>query len=67
MERRIFTCWSCSLHGEIVEKDSWHLPKVKCTYTKRAGKLSRGYNCNHFKYKQIHKDVVDDGLPIKNK
>ena len=64
---RSHTCWSC-LHCGEAESGSLGKPKrAKCTITKRFGKLSRGYDCKHFEYKQRTKELGADGLPIKNR
>ena len=66
MERGL-SCWSCQHCGEA-ERGSYGKPKrVKCEITKRIGKLSRGYNCQRFEYRQRLKDLGEDGLPIKNR
>ena len=60
---RSHTCWSC-LHCGEAESGSLGKPKrAKCTITKRFGKLSRGYDCKHFEYKQRTKELGADGLP----
>lgn len=41
--------------------------RVRCTITKRMGKLTRAYNCEHFEYMQRHSSIGDDGIPIKNR
>lgn len=64
---RAHSCWCC-VHCGQSEKGSQGKPKrVKCEITKRMGKLSRGYNCQHFEYMQRSREVGDDGLPIKNR
>lgn len=40
---------------------------MKCKITKRMGKLSRGYYCQHFEYMQRSGELGDDGIPIKNR
>ena len=61
------SCWSCQHCGES-ERGSQGRPKrVKCEITKRMGKLSRGYYCQHFKYMQRSGELGDDGIPIKNR
>ena len=40
---------------------------MKCEITKRMGKLSRGYYCQHFEYMQRSGELGDDGIPIKNR
>lgn len=61
------SCWSCQHCGES-ERGSQGRPKrVKCEITKRMGKLSRGYYCQHFEYMQRSGGLGDDGIPIKNR
>lgn len=61
------SCWSCK-HCGVSEIGSQGKPKrVKCEITKRMGKLSRGYYCQHFEYRQRPKELGDDGIPIKNR
>ena len=61
------SCWSCQHCGES-ERGSQGRPKrVKCEITKRMGKLSRGYYCQHFEYMQRSGELGDDGIPIKNR
>lgn len=61
------SCWSCEHCGKA-ERGSMGRPKrAKCDITKRMGKLSRGYYCQRFEYKQREKALGDDGLPIKNR
>ena len=64
---RSHTCWSCSHCGPSEVGDGGKPKRVKCEVTKRMGKLTRGYDCRYFEYKQRPGELGKDGIPIKNR
>ena len=62
---RSHTCWSC-IHRGMTE-NAGRPSRVRCTKTKRMGKLTRGYNCEMFEYEGKTGELGDDGIPLKNK
>lgn len=62
---RSLTCWSCEPCGEAERGSEGRPRRVRCRITKRMGRLSRGYYCQRFEYKQRSKETGDDGIPVK--
>lgn len=67
IRERSHSCWSCLHCGQSELGDQGKPKRARCEITKRMGKLSRGYSCQHFEYRQRSKELGEDGLPIKNR
>lgn len=65
--KRSHTCWSCAHRGETGKSSTGRPETVKCTITKRTGKLARGHDCEHFECAYKGQEFGDDGYPIKNR
>lgn len=67
---RSLTCWQCKhLAKTKAREGSFGQDPIKglCELNHKWGKLKRGQNCAKFEYKQLDKNIADDGLEIKNR